>query len=176
MPSKQALELVHLEKQYWLLRNGKKERQIEAVHIENIQTELMPWWSRINEITGILAFTFAIAVQGTPHPPLNAFLCLIFIHITHFAIVFNHFPPSIKALRKNKIDNEIARAVIRFVEPNLLGWRAIFSKAPSFLFGYLFLFAMILLALPSVQKLKIYPFESTLGQVFLPSSCACLIP
>lgn len=44
------------------------------------------WTMYLNAVFGLTAFSFAIASQGTHHPPANAGLSLTFVLILHLSV------------------------------------------------------------------------------------------
>ena len=111
----------------------------------------------------------AQAVQGTPNPPLNAFIAMIWISILFWGKRRTTFP---KHLLSDGTPTNNEKTVLRELNGRYLSISKIFRKAPFFLIGYIYLLFMLLLALPFVQKMTV--FGHTYASIFLPETCVCI--
>ena len=80
----------------------KSEFRLTKVELERLNTEFQRWHFFLNNGVGLLAFSFALAVQGTVYRNFNAILALIVVFL-----VANYgrdlFPASFQNLRDKKL-------------------------------------------------------------------------
>ncbi len=157
--------------EYWVLVCGVKTLKIDSAAVDLIKSQISEWWVYLNTMLGLFLFTTAIAVQGTPNPPLNAFIALVFFGLFHYSQIDAYFPKSIATLRR-KDDKKIYKAMKKYIDNEMLGIQKTLSKGGAFILSYFYFVLMVSLAFEYVQKLKIYGMS--LGELFLPSNCPCL--
>lgn len=154
---------------YSVYGNGKVLIDVPQALIRDANKEVGDWYEYLNAIIGAAALAFALGVQGTPNPPLNAFICLLFVQISHFAFNLNKFPKHLRSLREENRD------AYRFLAKRIEGlqfstWKII-KRAPLFLVGYLYLLLQVAMAFKSIQSITIW--HHTLADIFLPKDCVC---
>lgn len=80
----------------------KSEFRLTKVELERLNTEFQRWHFFLNNGVGLLAFGFALAVQGTVYRNFNAIVALIIVFL-----VANYgrdlFPASFQNLRDKKV-------------------------------------------------------------------------
>jgi hypothetical protein len=155
--------------EYRILNAGKVEFSIPKDLIAQSRQEIDSWYEYLNFILGITCLGFALAVQGTPNPPFNAFVCLAFVQISHFAFSRNKFPSHLRNLRENK--SETLRFLAKSIEGIPLSFWQTLKRAPLFLIGYVYLVFLALLAITPLQERTI--LDHTLANIFLPKDCVC---
>lgn len=148
---------------YIIKRDGVISLSVSPDLVTQTKEEIRSYYYYLNTIFGALSFTLAIAIQGTPNPPLNAALALTWVLIGHFAID-NKFPPHLKNLGKSKT-KEIKFLVKNIAKLHLTTTKT-FIKAPLFYIGYLYLMLMTLMNFNEVRDFSI--FGKTLSQIFFP--------
>lgn len=154
---------------YVVKKEGKTQITVPVDLINSSRDEIENWYEYLNMILGATSLGFALASQGTPNPPLNAFICLMFILILHFGINFGKFPSHLRSLRnENRIAYRFLASKIEGMELN--PWKAV-TMAPLFLIGYIYLLLLVLMALSFVQDISI--MDHKLADIFLPKDCVC---
>lgn len=116
---------------YDVARHGL-ERIVHDAH-----TEFDRWYQFMNTL-GAMAVGMAVAAWGTPWPTPSAWL--LFMSLVWLRVQGNgRFPATVAKLRAKPIKREADRILLKGLEWRFLGLRAVFTKCPVFLLGYLVL-------------------------------------
>lgn len=139
--------------EYEIIRSGKLVIRIDTALIDDTKREMSDWYTYLNNVIGLVSFTFALAVQGTPNVYANAFIALLWVLIAHYAVGTNPFPRHLRILRES--DEEASRFAAKNIEKMHLGVIKTIRKAPLFLFGYLYLLLLALMNFKFIRHAKI---------------------
>lgn len=138
--------------------------------LASLHEQMNSWYSFLNWSIGLVCFGFAQAAHGTPHPPLNASLSILWISIFYFGALPNYFPSKLNELRNVK--SKLKRPILKLLEGHFLRPRVFVRKLPFFVMGYVYLFFVAFLWIPSVQNISIS--GTKLGGIMLPKECTCI--
>ena len=104
-----------------------------------VREEVKGWLGYLNEVIGVMCFTFGLASLGTPNPPLFAFISFIFVMLFHAP----------NASRKARILSNLSgkRNRTEFENVVLKDYRSqiSFASIAVMMFGYIFLALVFLL-------------------------------
>lgn len=153
-----------------ILQDGKCVLPIPAEIVNQSISEMKNWYKYLNTTLGVPSFLFALAVQGTPNPPLNAAFCLIWVLLAHI-YAGSPYPDSLKRLKKS--NKKACKYYVKLLEKEHLSTLKLIIRVPLFLLGYLYLLIMVLLNFPEVRNLMI--FDHTIAEYFLNKECLFLI-
>ena len=148
---------------YRLTKNGKLLLEISAELVDETKKEIAEWYKHLNDIVGLVCFTFALAVQGTPNVYLNAAIAFSWVLTAHILAHNNKFPSHLANLRKSKEPS--SKHLAARIEKTHLGYWSTIRKAPLFLVGYMYLLALALMNIPAFKTLEI--LGTTLPQLLL---------
>ena len=155
--------------EFSIVENGVVLKKIASWVHKQIETETDEWFDFLNWIIGSASFLLAQAIQGTPNPPLNAVIAIIWISILFLGKRKAIFPKHLFSGWSLSDDEKI---IIQALNGKYLSVRRIFLEAPFFLIGYIYLFFMLFLALPQVQSISVS--GHTFASIFLPETCVCI--
>lgn len=116
--------------------NSEKPDPVKDARV--VAVEVRDWERHLNEVTGFLGFTFAIAALGTPAPQFWGVVSLVFLFVFHFTLSRNKMS-RLRELdrKKNKTEYEVwlIRQIRKTISP---------LRTPVFWLGF---FALLIVAL-----------------------------
>jgi len=113
------------------------EFKIKSSIAKKFENELNEWFIFLSTMINVLAFSFALAIQGTKNPLLNGSASIIFIILIYFTGLFK-FPMLLKVLRKDKKNGAILFARLH-LEGKYLGIKTLLKLLPAILLSFGFL-------------------------------------
>ncbi|MYN16443.1 hypothetical protein GTP81_06720 [Rugamonas sp. FT107W] len=164
---------------YTVFANGEQLKKVSKHTHKRYEESTNQWFGFLNWAFGAACFLFAQGVQGTPNPPLNAFISLVWMFLLYLYQKENKFPrllldesaidpPCDKATREKR-----KKSLSQALTSKYLGNFVIVWRAPFFLIGYSYLVFIALLAFGPIQNAEF--FGTRLSRLFLPDSCACIV-
>lgn len=106
--------------------------------LKEMETQFQEWEYFLNNIIGILAFSFAISCLGTHYPSLNAFISFIFLSTIYY-FGRGKFSQLYKQLRDKKEKTTIEKIFYEGATRHFLGVKKLLLRYTVFLLGYIFL-------------------------------------
>jgi len=147
---------------------------------KELATDTEKWFEFLNSTIGAGCFVFALACQGTPNPPLNALISLIWFLLIYLHYKNSYFPKYLKFDSTVDLSSGIKlmgekkarKLVISMLRGKYLSILSISTRAPFFAGGYLYLILIASLFSPHLQYFEI--FGHSMANIFLPEKCVCL--
>ena len=96
-----------------------------------VAKEVKEWEQHLNEITGLMGFTFSLASLGTPAPQFWGIISLVFVFLFHISSSRNKMT-KLRDLEKKKNKTEYDSWVIREIRKTIK-----VSNTPVFLLGFI---------------------------------------
>lgn len=124
---------------------------VKKQYFEDISAQIKLWYMFLNNATGLLAFTLALASLGTPYPTICSGLSLLIIFLVHFEGK-KYFPKELKKLRKKAKNDEEARDLLHKLERKYLSLRALITETPVYIIGFTSLFIVFASSLKEIIK------------------------
>jgi hypothetical protein len=98
-----------------------------------VAKEVKEWEQHLNEITGLMGFTFSLAALGTPAPQFWGVISLVFVFLFHLSSSKNKMT-KLRNLEEKKNKTEYDAWVIREIRKTIK-----VSNTPVFLLGFILL-------------------------------------
>jgi len=95
-----------------------------------VAKEVKEWEQHLNEITGLMGFTFSLAALGTPAPQFWGVISFIFVFIFHLTSSRNKMT-KLREIERKKEKTEYDRWVVREIRKTIKP-----SRTPVFLLGF----------------------------------------
>ena len=127
--------------------------EISEENMERLESEFEVWANFLNTGLGLLAFTLALASLGTNSPSINAGLSFIVVFLVRIQ-GSRHFPAEFQRVKQLAKTDRRYKIWLDGLDKEYFGFKTNFTRYPLFLFGFLFLFCVMLTA--SIGKL--FPF------------------
>lgn len=164
---------------YTIFANGKQLRKVSKHTHKKFEESITPWFEFLNWVFGAACFLFAQGVQGTPNPPLNAFISLVWMSLLFSHQKNNKVPPllsndaNLTSPEDKDLNEKHKKIVSKALIGKYLGYSVIIRRAPFFLIGYFYLVFIVTLFVGPIQNAE--PFGTKLSRYFLPDSCTCIV-
>ncbi|NVD71893.1 hypothetical protein HUX88_15220 [Duganella sp. BJB1802] len=164
---------------YTIFANGELLGKVSRHTHKRIVDSTSQWFEFLNWAFGAACFVFAQGVQGTPNPPLNAGISLVWMFLLYLHQRTVKFPRLLS--KDTTIDlpgdqgslDERRKILLKALTGKYLGFFDIVRRAPFFLIGYFYLVFIATLAYGPFQNAEL--LGTKLSRLFLPDSCACIV-
>jgi len=164
---------------YTIFANGELLGKVSRHTHKKIVDSTNQWFEFLNWAFGGACFLFAQGVQGTPNPPLNAGISLVWMFLLYLFQKKGKFPrlltndTTIDLPGEKDTRGERKKILLKALTRKYLGNLEIVWRAPFFLIGYSYLVFIATLAYGPFQNAEI--LGTKLSRLFLPDSCACIV-
>lgn len=130
--------------------NGKCALVLKSSEQAKIKSEVLEWFEFLNMTLGAFCFLGAIAVQGTPNPPLNALLSIGWAIILYTTQASRFFPSHrVNELVTYKLEHW--KSIRKALVGRYLTGRSIFLNGSFFLIGFFYLIFISVLGFPALS-------------------------
>ncbi|WJN57551.1 hypothetical protein [Pseudomonas sp. SO81] len=109
---------------------SKFEKPDPVSDAQLVAKEVKEWEQHLNEITGLMGFTFGLAALGTPAPQFWGLISLIFVFTFHFTSSRNKMT-KLRQIEKKKEKTDYDIWVAREIRKTIKA-----SRTPVFLIGF----------------------------------------
>lgn len=125
--------------------------EFQKITPAEVRAEAVEWAKYLNEIVGILCFSFGIAAASTTNPAFYSFMSLVMIVLIH--VVNLKKAKLLHALQRERNKNEYHKAVLKDYFSHVK-WQ---GRLPG-IFGYCFLSLIFAVSVLADQYPRFYQF------------------